>query len=117
MGTVDGSDEISEEVIDQTFADPEMAATQVPRLAAIPAVDSLIALLDADNALIQEMAMYALMALADKKPEAVVPAVDALVARMDDSDLGEPATTTLSRIGRDRLAELGMLDATTEVTH
>jgi hypothetical protein len=35
MGTVDGSDEIDEAVIDQTFEDSEVAATQVPRLAAI----------------------------------------------------------------------------------
>jgi HEAT repeat protein len=35
MVAADGSDEIDEELIDQAFADPEVAATQVPRLAAI----------------------------------------------------------------------------------
>lgn len=35
MVSADGSDEIDEELIDQAFADPEVAATQVPRLAAI----------------------------------------------------------------------------------
>ena len=237
MGAVDGSDEISEAVIDQTFADPEVAATQVPRLAAIldgednelatniretadeiapphldddeyvrataagflnrfaehlhdvvaaqaptlirelqaendtvreliaytvtfattsdtdpfieympdlitlldaddtavqetavtaigkiaedapaaaiPAVDALVALLDANESARQEDAVYALMAVAEEDPETVVPAVDALVARVDDPDLGKPATATLSLIGRDRLAELGVLDAAT----
>jgi HEAT repeat protein len=80
---------------------------------AIPAVNPLVGILDADDSPVQKDAVYALMALAEEQPEAVVPAVDALVARMDDPDLGEPAGITLSLIGRDRLAELGVLDLTT----